>query len=169
MEQHRINYISPENSEFSITDGDTLQLKTNGIIYPHVKVFRSYPLNQTNKYISLKNASTEDEPEIGIIKDLDEFPQNTKYLILLKLDKRYFVPVIKKIVFLEEKGDHLSWEVETDRGTRKFTVRNSYDNIYPLKNGKFIVIDTHACRYEIPDNSLFQGKALGILSRHIYL
>ena len=140
-----------------------------GQAYPRVWVYRSYPLSHKDEFLSVRDATRHDLPEIGLIRDLGKFPAEARELINAELEKRYFVPLITTIVALREARDRLEWDVETTKGRRQFTVRNPFDNIRSLGKNRLLITDTHNCRYELRDYHALPDRLKNALSKYIYL
>lgn len=171
MEIFNVNFLEPGTTRFRKGPGNVLQLEIGEkISYPQVRVFQACPLNNRKDFISVRDATNEDLPEVGLIKDLSQFPATIQGLIMEKLEERYFVPVITRIISLEEEGgDRLQWEVETDKGLRKFAVRDPYEHLRSLGNEKLLIIDVDNCRYKITNYALITKKIKEVLSRHVYI
>ena len=59
----------------------------------------------------------------------------------------------------------VTWEVETDKGPRRFLVRNLRDSTFPLGKNRLMMTDTDGNRYEFPDVMAVGTKAMAILSK----
>lgn len=130
MDEMHLSTLDPAAAHFSLGSGDVLQLQIlGGHFYPRVRIFRSYPLSRKDEFLSVRDATPQDLPEIGLISDLREFPAETQEMITLELEKRYFVPLITEVVSIKETRDRLEWDVVTTKGRRRFIVRNPFDNI----------------------------------------
>ena len=103
IEQYtEINYLTSETAEFERTDGGFLSLTTkDGRKYPRVDLYRAFPFTKPREYISVREPESKEigvkAKEIGVIRCLDDFPENIAKLIEEQLDRRYFSPVIIKI------------------------------------------------------------------------
>lgn len=146
--------------EFSPLDTDKLDLiidKYGDIqvtfagseVYKKVKPIRVFPYSLKYKYISLEDSEGE---EIGIIEDLEELDEKSREIIRKDLDKRYFVPQIKKVNSIDHKLRTSSWKVETDRGSFSFEIRKR-SRIKYIGYNHLLIIDTNGCKYEIDDFS----------------
>jgi hypothetical protein len=170
LDSFHINFLNPNNAQFSKGQGGVLQLKIKGkIFYPRVWIYRSYPLSNKSELISVKDASHEDLPEIGVIYDIKQFPKAVQDLLVSELEKRHFMPVITEVITIKEARDHLNWEVITDKGKRNFTVRNPYENIRSIEGKRLLITDIHNCRYELQNYHSLKNKLKDILSKYIYL
>jgi len=162
--------LGPETAHFSRSPDGSLQLDIKGFrFFPRIWVYRAYPLSHKGEFLSVRDATEEDLPEIGVIPDLAQFPNAVQEVILSELQRRYYVPVITRVLSIKENRDHLLWDVVTDKGDRKFTVRNPFDKIRSLENNRLLIIDDHNCRYEMENSQLLPEKLKHLLSKYIYL
>jgi hypothetical protein len=169
-----IRILDPAAAHFSRGPGDVLELrigsKNSGPeVWPRVWVFRSYPLSHKDDFLSVRDASRHDLPEIGLISNLREFSSETQELITSELEKRYFVPLITEVVSIKEAKDRLEWDVVTTKGRRQFTVRNAFDNIRSFGDEQLMITDIYNCRYEMRDRHALSDKLREVLSKYIYL
>ena len=170
MERFHIHILEPATAVFSRGPGDVLQLKVHGDqFYQRVWVYRSYPLSHKDEFLSVRDATRQNLPEIGLIPDLKAFPAEAQEMITSELEKRYFLPLINEVVSLREARDRLEWDVNTTKGRRRFIVRNPFDNIRSLGDDRLLITDTDNCRYEILDRHALESKVQDILSKYIYL
>ncbi len=148
----KITYLTPQNAEF-YKKGDFLALKTNidgeekdnGII----KLRRLFPFEEEWQNISVMTASNE---EIGVISSTDVFGKGEE-LIKNELERVYFSPKITRIISMKDKYGFSNWEVETDVGKIRFSVKDTFRSVFSLQNGRVIITDVDGGRYEIPDAS----------------
>lgn len=143
-----VRYISPEEAIFRTTDGGVLTLQIDDNFYSKVDVYQAFPLSLENKFISIRN---EKDEEIGVIKDLADFDQESREAVLEEIQWRYYTPKIKRILSTKEEYGHMYWDVETDRGFRKFVTRGRDQSILPISNTRILIIDMTGNRFEIPN------------------
>jgi hypothetical protein len=163
------NIIDPATAVFSRGPDGSLRVNVSGAIFTRVWIYRSYPISHRREFLSVRDANNEDLQEIGIIANLGEFPQAVQDMILSELQRRYFVPVIAEVLSIVEARDRLRWEVVTDKGKRKFTVRNPFDSIRTLENNRLLIIDSHNCRFELENYNSLPDQLKYVLSKYIYL
>lgn len=169
IENFKAKFLEPNKAVFLESPGGVLQLKIDNNFYQKVRLFHLFPLYSKSNYISVCTVHKDELKEIGIIKDIAEFPEEQQKLIHKKLEQRYFILEIKKIISLKEMGDNLYWKVETNHGEVDFILHDPYDNIRIIENKKMLLIDIYQYRYEIKDFNIIDKKTRDILSRHIYL
>ena len=152
-----IQYISPQEAVFEETGGGFISMEFNGENYKRVNVFRCYPFSAENEFISIRN---EDNKEIGIIRNLEDFDKKTAKLIRKHLDIRYFTPVITHINKIIEEFGFTYWDTVTDRGACRFTVRNERSSYIRLSESHVIIVDIDGNRFEIEDINRMPHKEI---------
>ena len=127
---------------------------------PRINVFRPFPLSGENKLISVRDA---EDQEIGLIADLDDFPHATRRLIEDELDRRYFTPVIKEIVSLKDEFGYTYWDVITDSGSRRFTVKGRDNSVSLHSPNTLLIADVDGNRFELPEYQVLGSKYMRII------
>ena len=143
-------WITPENARFTRTDGGFLSMEYRDKQYQRVAVHRCFPFSAPDTFLSIREPEGEGR-EIGLIRALDEFPQAVRDLLVEQMNLRYFTPRIRHIHSIKEEYGYSYWEVTTDKGRCRFTVRMGNGSVYPVGEGRYIVNDLDGNRFEIPD------------------
>jgi len=157
-------YLTSKNSNFYKNKGDFLGLKFEGNDYSRVSLFRAFPLSHLNKYISVRDRENE---EIGIIKDIKEFSAEVCNLLLMELGRRYFLPIIISINSIKEEFGYSYWDVLTDVGTKRFTIKKDNNSFAPVKENRILVIDVDGNRYEISDYTKLNAKSYRLIEQFL--
>jgi hypothetical protein len=156
-----IRYLEPKSSSFEQTPGGFLSLKIEpDEFYARVNLHRAFPFSQEEKYISVRDPEGK---EIGIIRSMKDFPSSTVKLFQLELERRYFTPIIQKISSIKEEFGYSYWDVETDSGHKRFTVRRGSSSIIPITDERLIIIDVDGNRFEIPNYKSLGNKNIKII------
>ncbi len=150
-----VHRITKENSVFSRTDGGFVSLQyteEDGEIkvYNRITVHRCFPHSDPTHYISIREPEG-DGREIGLIDDMDQLPEDTCALLNEQMELRYFTPKILKVRHIREEYGYSYWDVVTDRGTCRFTVRMGGGSVYPIGKDRYLINDLDGNRFEIPD------------------
>jgi hypothetical protein len=128
--------------------------------YPRVHLYRSFPLSRNAEYISVRD---KDDKEIGIIEDLAELPPKITRLLLEELERRYFTPTIREIKSLKQEFGYTYWEVVTDSGFCRFTVKMGDNTVRYLTDSTLLVFDVDGNRFELPEYEGIDKKHLKIV------
>ena len=130
-----------ENNLVNVTLADGTEMKS-------LEPRRLFPVSSLDTYITLLD---EEGVEFAIIKSLAELDRDSRKVVSDSLDDYYLVPKIVKIISTEEKYGTLRWTVETERGIKKFDIRNRNPDIKVYKDGRVRVRDSDDNRYVIDD------------------
>lgn len=151
-EAANIKYLTCSNAVFTITEGQMLSVKVDGVEHPAVYVHCSFPHTNRSIYLSVR---TIENQEIGMIRSLDEFSAETTLLLEEQVRIRYFTPEITRVVHVKEEFGYAYWEAETTAGLCRFTVRGGGGNTKLINASRLLVTDVDGNRFVIPDlNSL---------------
>ncbi len=150
-------YLNPENCRFYMTEQKILMCSIPTLSFDaRVFLAKAFPFEKNEEYLSVLN---EEKQEVGMIRDLAVFPEETAELVRSELEKRYFAPKIKKIVKVNERFGFSYWEVETDFGRLSFTVKDIQRSLIRVSEERLFVVDTDGCRYEIENVNELDRKS----------
>ncbi len=136
----------------------------NNRSWTRAQPMRAFPLSNPDQYIGFLDVQNKD---IGIITNPALLDAESRKIMEEELEKRYFVPLIRKVLSVKEEFGTVTWKVETDRGQRDIMVRNIRDNLQELSASRIIVTDVDGNRYEFPDISRIDGRSQGIILRNL--
>ncbi len=145
-----IRWITDKNATFAATDGGFVAMTFGEKTYPRVAVHRCFPFSDPDRYISIREPEG-DGREIGLIDDLNNLSKDTRALLEDQLALRYFIPKIQKVREIKDEYGYSYWDVQTDRGDCRFTVRMGGSNVYAIGPNRYLVNDLDGNRFEIPD------------------
>ncbi len=164
-----ITYITTENSVFK-REGDFLSLNIvlpEGIgpdgeptggekYYDRIYLHRSFPYEHHYRYISVLD---HDNHEIGLISDVDIFDEETVKMLKSELDRKYYAPVITKILSVKERYGYSYWEAMSGERRLSFTIRDTFRSILKVTPEHIFITDSDSNRYEIPDVEALDRKS----------
>ena len=125
-----------------------------------VRVACAFPFSNPSNYIGLRDS---DDKDIGMLTTLNGLDVQSQAIIEDELERRYFTPKVQRVLTVEEQFGVVTWEVETNRGIRRFLVRNLRDNAFPLGPNRVMMTDTDGNRFEFPDVRSLGPKAYAVL------
>ena len=129
----------------------------------------TFPAAHPDEYLSVRGwDASGDETEIGLIRSLDEWPEDVRSLIRSSLNRRYLLRRIEAIHGMELAHGFLECDVQTNRGREQFTMRWSQSLAQDFgENGKLIT-DTEDNRYVIPNVDGLPAPDRRRFRQHIY-
>lgn len=143
-----LEYLDTSRLHFAMR-GDVLRLTVeNDRSYLKVHAARAFPLTELNEFIGLIDAIG--GHEIGMLRSLRDLDCHARQLVQEALNKRYFVPKITRIMEAKREFGTVYWDVETDRGARKFLMRGIRDSMHEIEPGRYLVVDIDGNRFEVP-------------------
>ncbi len=162
-------WLTPAETRLQFGDRDTLQAAVGTALYDGVFAVRALPATAPEQYISLRYADGEgEEHEVGLVRDLAEWPAEAREVLEQALARRYFVRVITAIEGIELKHGLLDFRVRTDRGPVQFVMRNSHGQAQDHgENGK-LLIDVDDNRYLVPDIDALERRQQALFRRYVY-
>lgn len=128
-----------------------------------VEPARAFPISEPGRWVSLCGP---DGRELLAIDDVSELPDDVRRLLIEELDRREFLPVVKRILHVSLRVDPSDWEVETDRGVTRFSVDQDED-IRRLGPYRALITDSQGIRYLIPDTRDLDAASRRTLERFL--
>jgi hypothetical protein len=127
-----------------------------------IAVRRAFPYSEPESYIVFQS----DDEELGVLRDPSELDAESYALLDITLRKRYHIPVILRIVSVEETHNATKWQVETDMGPRSFEV-HSRRSFRSMREGELVIIDVDANRFRVPDRHALDRASRDLLEMHV--
>jgi hypothetical protein len=154
----------------SVSGGDT-QSEVPGVRrYPRVVLRCCFPVSEEAHYLSVRDASTEEQDEIGIIDDWTALHPQDRDAVAAELGLHYFVPQVRQVHHVKEEFGFLYWTVETDKGPKEFVMRNSVVHFArEVAPEHWLLIDVNQARYEIPCVNALDPHSQRLVRRFLYL
>ncbi len=168
----KIDYLEPEKAEFTAKNGfialkyrwtdepegscaaegsggaeEAGDEKRGTKEYERVFLHRCFPNELTEEYVSVLDR---DGNEIGMIRKIDDYPEETRELLRAELRRKYHIYTIVSIGSVNEKYGFSYWKIKDSEGERDFTVRDTYRSINRIGTDKVTITDVDGNRFEIP-------------------
>ena len=129
-----------------------------------VSVLRAFPLSEPDRFFSVQDGANK---EVGMIVDPGELSNENRKLVHEDLERRYLLPVVKRILTAKERFGTVDWEMETDRGVCKLTTRNLGENVQRPAPGRIILSDVDDNRYDIRNIDELDLNSQQLLFQHM--
>jgi len=163
-----IVYLDPQAISFE-RHGDTLSLRlADGTVYPRVVLRSCFPVSDSQKLLSVRDATGDDQQEIGVIADWSQLSDGDREAVASELSLHYFVPHILQVTNIKEELGFLYWTVSTDKGDKEFVMRNSVIHYArEVSAGRWLLIDVNDARYEIPSLDVLDVRSQKLVQRFL--
>ena len=97
--------------------------------------------------------------EVVTLLTTDGLPAEQRHLLEDALRERYHLVTITRVLEADVLFSTRYWTVETDRGPRRFALREPGKNVTWLGDRHLVLRDTAGNRYEIPDMDALDGRS----------
>jgi len=161
-----LNFINPHDVSFYISQGNLLCLEFKGENIGRVSVKRMFPFQYADEYIAVcreNYARIDYENEIGIIRNINDLPDEQFSILRNELEKRNFIPEILKVEHIKEEYGNISFKVDTTAGKSEFVITDMGSNIKNIGLDKIMLTDVYGNRYCIPNINSIDDKTMKIL------
>lgn len=147
-------WLTPENATFFMKN-QFLYIRY-GEAEVRAQLYRQFPFEAEWEFISVMN---EEQEEIGIIRNVSLFDAETENLLRDELRRRYYAPVIERVISVKERYGFSYWKVHTPEGDVSFTLHDTYRSIIHAGQNRLILLDVNGNRFEIPDALALDRKS----------
>ena len=147
-------WLTPENATFYMKN-DFLHIKTESY-EGRAHLCREFPFELEWEFISVMN---DEQAEVGIIKAISLFDGAGEELLRTELARRYYAPVIDRIIAVKERYGFSYWRVHTAEGNISFTLHDTYRSIIRAGDGRVVLLDVNGNRFEIPNVAALDRKS----------
>lgn len=130
----------------------------------NVTLMRAFPFSEPERYLSLRDDKNE---EIGLIVEPASLEPASRAIAEEELRRRYVVPVVQRVVSIRERFEVIECQVETDRGSCAFSVRNLRENLLRPSPNRMLLIDVDGNRFDIPDLSALPATSQALILSHL--
>ena len=100
-------------------DADGIQIVIDGVTHQVDRISTAFPETEPGGYVGLLDRLGH---EIGMIRDIDGLDIDSRDLVRKELEVAYFVPTIREILAVEQKGAGRVFTVLTDKGEATFRI-----------------------------------------------
>jgi len=165
----KVRFLTPDMCRIHLgTHGALHVTVAEERIYGGVYAAFAFPVAHPEGYISLIHTAGGEGMEIGIIRDLNDFPEDQAALVRQALARRYFIHIVHRIRQIGWKYGYVAVEADTDKGPVSFMMRWQHDRALDYgRNGK-VLIDLDENRFLIPDIEAMSSREQADFRRYIY-
>ena len=148
------NWLTPQTASFFLKNG-FLYIK-QGEKEERAFLYRQFPFELEWEFLSVMDG---EKQEIGILRDLNAFDEDTRALLTKELERRYYTPVIQKILSMKERYGFSYWKVQTKDGEVSFTLQDTFRSMIHTGENRLLLLDVCGNRFEIPDVTALDRKS----------
>lgn len=167
---HRVRWLTPKNTNIHLGRHHALHVEVeNESVYQGVYALRCLPVQNPSEFISLRylNADNRDQ-EVGIIRHLEDWPEETVALLHQSLLRRYFVHEVQRIHSIKLSQNFVTFNVDTHLGPMEFIMNYVYASVWDYGLRGKIMIDVEDNRFLIPDVQCLTKSERKVFERYIF-
>lgn len=166
---YEVRWLDPDRTEILPGPHRTMRVRLDGRpIEGAVFAIRCFPVQWPRCWLSLRSVDAQGRTEeIGVIRDLGDWPIHAQELVDDQLAGRYLVHVIERIRDVRLTGDYLELQVHTHLGRMDFTVRRRPDRVQDYGQHGKLLLDEDKNQYLIPDLRRLSPRERTIFSRYV--
>ncbi len=170
LEKIDIHILKPEDIRIFRGTFNLMHLMSrNGELYRGVYAIRAFPITHPDKFISLFYYDENDRvQEIGLIEDINIFPEEARDIIFTVMKKHYFAYMIEEILSIKLEFGSLHFEVVTDKGKKTFYMKWASHRTLDFGEAGKILLDVFDDRYVIPNINDLSKKDRDLFTRFVY-
>ncbi len=142
--------------------GKLVYVDADGIVHVDVFPVRAFPIDAAFENIALVSADGHELLWIARLADLDADRQ----LIAEELDAREFMPEIRRILAVSSYATPSHWQVETDRGPTRLTLKSEQD-IRRVAGPLLLISDDNGIHFLIRDMTALDRLSRKLLDRFL--
>lgn len=148
------NWLTPQNASFFLKNG-FLYIK-HGEKEERAFLYRQFPFELEWEFLSVMDS---EKQEIGILRELTSFDEETRALLTRELERRYYTPVIQRILSMKERYGFSYWKVKTADGEVSFTLQDTFRSMIHTGENRLLLLDVNGNRFEISDVTALDRKS----------
>ncbi len=150
-----MEFLNPKTATFAKDESGMLRVTlADGVRHDAVYCVPLFPVSDLTGFIAVMGRGDQGKDnEIGLIEDLKAFDKLQRQLIENDLKLAHFLPEITRINAIRKQLEVEEWDVQTDRGAKRFQVRNGRENTAITRDGVVIIVDEEGLRYRISDET----------------
>ncbi|MCL2387349.1 MAG: DUF1854 domain-containing protein [Defluviitaleaceae bacterium] len=170
MDTMDLGILDIGEAEFYSGSGGFAGLRYKGEDYSHIILRRIMPMQEPFSYISVAD---HDNKEIGILKAVDDLPDNQRNIVLTELDNRYYSPEVLEVVSVQDKLGYVYMELrlknKRDIEYRKScAIKDVSRNIRMLSDTSVIIFDVDGNRYIVSDLKRLSRQSMRKLDAYLF-
>jgi hypothetical protein len=138
-------------------------------VYAGIFAVLALPATMPRQLVCLWYTDAESqEHEVGIVRDLGDWPDKERSLLEQAIQRRYFIRRVIAIDAIRLKYGLLTFRVQTDRGPAEFLMRDNHSQAQDHGPRGKILTDVDDNRFLIEDVEALPHRQQALFRRFIY-
>jgi len=162
-------WLQPGSTRFLVDEHGSLKVSAENEIHEGVFALRALPATYPDQFISICYADADGQDhEVGMVRDLGEWPATVRHLLRQALARRYFIRRITAVEKIDCEHGLLTLRVQTEHGPAQFTMRNSHNHAQDFGETGKLLLDVDDNRFLVEDVDALPPRQQALFRRFIY-
>lgn len=166
----QLDWLTPRDTSFHLDEHQIVMRRGHEIkTIHHVFIVCAFPATRPDEYLSVRYWDEDgDDVELGMIRDIRDWPEATRTLLRRAIDRRYLLRRVTGIHAIKLAFGFLECDVQTSLGRAQFTMRWTQSKAVPFGDNGKLLIDTNDNRYVVPDISELPPREAELFEQYVY-
>ena len=162
-------WLLPRDATIRAASRGGMEVERSGDTYRGLFAVNLFPATKPDDYISLRVWNRDGtEQEIGILRNLADWPIEAQIEVRAALERRYWLQTITCVDEINLELGHLTLDVRTLHGPRRFTMRWSQSQVQDFGERGKVLLDLDDNRYLVPDVEELPPRERELFQRYVY-
>lgn len=162
---HELRWLDPRTTAIRDNGRGALAVVQEEREASEARALRAFPASHEAGWISLgQREPSGGESELGLIRNLEEWPPAAQAAVRRSLDRHYLLRRIQTIQQLHTRGHQLEFAVQTDQGPARFVIERPQEASQRFGPRGLLLVDRRAHWYVIPDRTALPRAQQRLLS-----
>ncbi len=168
--RNEIYWLEPVSDEFSVQDEQLCLQRSRDESPQNVFLIRTFPASRPHEYLSVRHwDSNGDDIELGILRNVDDWPEETQLALKEGISRRYLLPEIRGVHSAKLNAGFLELDVTTASGhQQKITMRWTASKAIEFGDNGKLILDTNDNRYLVRDVEALEPRDRERFLQYIY-
>ncbi len=176
LETAHSNGMSPERATQTLAEQDRDEpvpsqpdASAPSTLHRGIFAVQSFPATRPHEFISLRTWDADGkEQELGLIRDLNDWPAESQALVRQALGRRSLQRRINAIDSITLEYGYLEFKVRTEQGPTRFTMRWTQTQVQDFGARGKVIVDLEDNRYLVPDVEALPKRERELFQRWVY-
>ncbi|MBI3542474.1 MAG: DUF1854 domain-containing protein, partial [Deltaproteobacteria bacterium] len=165
-----LRWLRPHDDRIERCVRGQLQAHVRGDrLYRGLFALRCFPIHHPESYLSLRYFDENEHPrELGMIRELSEWPEETRALVREALARRYYFHEIRRIRSVRRFAQFYAFDAQTSAGPVEFIIRDAPESAQDFGRGGKLLLDVEDNYYLIRNLDDLPAADRKVYDRSIY-
>jgi hypothetical protein len=147
-----VRWLEPKSTQFFLGQHEVLTVRIAGEEFVGIYTVRAFPATHSEEFLSIRYSDSDGhDRELGMIRQLREWPGDVQEMIRRSLNRRYLLRTVKTILSCRDDNGFVNLTADTDDGRVDFIVHNNSHSVKRFGYNGQLLTDLDQNHYIIHD------------------